>query len=448
MSGPGAVRSRRLLVVSYFFPPLSGGGVHRVLGFVRDLPRFGWECTVVCAGREDYWVTDETLESQVPEGIEVIRTAGGSAISAWLRLRHGERGRRAGGTFSLLRGLSDFWLLPDSYVGWSRRAARVVERRLGRGDVDCVLSSSPPDSAHLAVLHARRARFARPGATIPWVADFRDPWIGLYLREPPSVWHRARQAALERCVLDDADLVLAASRTHADGMGEKSGSRPRRVVHLPNGYAPETVGETNSAAAEPGTHFLMVFTGTLSQLPETEQVLEALHELLARRPELRRRVRARFAGPYDLGYPDRAVALGLTGIVEFTGAITHARSRALQREADLLLLWKPAHIRTMVPGKLYEYLETGRPLLAMLPAGDEAAELAERGGATVVRPGDREALASALERAVDEWRERGRAPDRRNEWIESHARPRLAERLARELDALVAPVPAPEGSAT
>ncbi len=425
----GVPSARRLLVLSYFFPPLSGGGVHRVLSFVRELPRLGWSCTVVSAGREDYWVTDPTLESQIPTATEVIRVPGGSALAAWLRLKGGDRGRRSGATFARLRTLSDWWLMPDSYVGWAKRAARAAARRLRRGDVDCVLSTSPPDSVHLAVARARR------GSRVPWVADFRDPWVGLYLREPRTAWHRSRQAALERRVLGDADLVLTASRAHAETLGERSGGRARRVVHLPNGYAPDAGPPAPQRKA--GDHYLMAFTGTLAQMPETEVLLEALHDLLARRPELRRKVRARLAGPFERGYEDRSVALGLRGIVEFPGPIPHAASRALQREADLLLLWKPRGMPTMVPGKLYEYLESGRPLVALLPAGEEATDLAERAGATVVPPGDRARLADEIERRVDEWLAGGRAPERRPEWLESHSRARIAERLAAELGALV-----------
>jgi glycosyltransferase involved in cell wall biosynthesis len=237
-------------------------------------------------------------------------------------------------------------------------------------------------------------------------------------------------------VLAAADLVLAASRTHAETMGAGSGGRTGRVLHLPNGYAPEPQAEP-AAAGERASHFLLAFTGTLSQMPETEVLLEAIHDLLARRPELRRKLRARLAGPYDLGYEDRAVALGLRGIVEFTGSISHRESRALQRSADLLLLWKPPSIPTMVPGKLYEYLESGRPIAALLPPGEEAAELAERGGATRIAPGDRAALAAEIERHVDRWLANGREPDRRLDWLESHSRPRIAERLAGELNALV-----------
>jgi glycosyltransferase involved in cell wall biosynthesis len=425
-------RRRRLLILCYFYPPLAGGGVHRVLSFTRHLPAFGWDTTVVCAGPEDYWVTDDSLVERIPRDTEVIRAAGGSALAAWLRVRRADRGRRSSRVFGALRRASDWWLLPDSYVGWARRARAAADRRLARGDIDVLLSTSPPDSAH----RAARPLAARHG--VPWVADFRDPWVGLAFREPPTAWHRARQQAMERDVLAHADLVLAASRTHAEWLAARP-DPPRAIEHLPNGFEPGARADTAAldVGAAPAS-FRIVFTGTLSQMPDTGVFLEALHELFARRPEARRVIRATLAGPHDADYADRAVALGLTGIVSFPGPLAHQEVRALQRGADLLLLWKPRGYPTMVPGKLYEYLDSARPLVAVLPAADEAAELAVRGGARRIDPGDRAALAAAIEETWEAWRARGRAPDRRAEWIDGHARAAIAGRLAARLDGLVA----------
>ncbi len=416
--------SRRVLVVSHFFPPLAGGGVHRVLAWARHLPRHGWSVTVVCAGEEDYWVRDPSLA--IPEGTEVIRGPGGSAAAWWSRTR-GARSARSGSRFAPLRRLADWWLLPDAYAGWARRARAAVSRRLAVGGVHALVTTSPPDSAHLA------APASRP---VPWVADFRDPWIGLHFKPPPTAWHRARQAALERRVLEGADLVTCASETHVRDL-RGSGARIRRLEHLPNGFEPAGAGGVEAD----GDHFRLVFTGTLSLMEDASTLLDALHDLGIARPETRRRVRVDLVGPYDADHEDRARALGLTGVVRFRSALAHAESRRYQRAADALLLWKPrgAGYRTMVPGKLYEYLDAARPVVALLPEGDEAAALVRRAGGEVLPPGDAGALARALERRYMEWRDRGRSPDQRPDWLDAHARERLAERFARTLDDLARP---------
>jgi glycosyltransferase involved in cell wall biosynthesis len=428
--------SRRLLLLTYFYPPLAGGGVYRALGFTRWLPEHGWDCTVVCAGAGDYWVRDESLLARVPPGIEVIRVPGGSGLAMWLRLVRGlgpsgspAAGRRSGAVFGGLRTLSDWTMIPDSYAGWARRARRAAARRLERGDVDALLSTSPPDSVHLAAAPLA-VRFG-----LPWVADFRDPWIGLHFRRPPTAWHRARQRGLHDRVLGSADLVLAATRTHAEDLARNPALEPRRLVHLPNGFEPDP--DASVPARRDPEHFTLVFTGTLSHMADAETLFEALHALFARRPEARRRIRVRIAGPFDAEYEDRALALGLKGIVEFSGPIPHAEARALQRAADALLLWSPRGYRTNIPGKVYEYLDSGRPVLALLDPRDEVAALVRRAGAVCLGSGDRDGLADEIERRYLAWKAGGEpAPPGRPDWLDEHTRSRLTARLAALLDRL------------
>ena len=195
---------RRVLLFAYFYPPLAGGGVHRVLSFTRHLPAHGWACTVVCAGENDYWVTDDSLTAVVPRETEVLRVAGGSGLSAWLRLRREDaKGRRSGRAFTPLRAAADWLMLPDSYAGWAKRARATVASRIAHGGIDVLLSSSPPDSVHVAAADVAHE------TAVPWVADFRDPWVGLQFRTPPTPWHAATHRTMESRVLAGAALVLA-----------------------------------------------------------------------------------------------------------------------------------------------------------------------------------------------------------------------------------------------
>jgi glycosyltransferase involved in cell wall biosynthesis len=418
-----------VLLVAYFFPPLAGGGVHRVLSFTRHLPETGWECTVVCAGADDYWVRDPSLESRVPAGTEVLRVPGGTPLAAWLRLRgardDASRARRPARGFAFARRLADLALIPDPYVGWAGRATRVAKARIARGGVDVILTSSPPDSAHLAGRELAR------GTGLPWVADFRDPWIGAHFLRPPTPWHAWRQRSLERAVVTGADLVLAASRTHLEDLRAMS---PRRLELLPNGFEPAP-----PVTSRRDDRFTMVFTGTLFHMRQSRVFLEGLAAWLARDAAARSRVRVVLAGPYEQDQADLARRLGLAGVVEFPGPLPHADTRALQSGADLLLLWKPdgPGYRTMVPGKLYEYLDSGRPLLAILPPEDEAARMVASAGGERIDPDDGAGVARSLERRVGVWTRDGAPVGSRPAWLADHTRTALARRLGHLLDTLV-----------
>jgi hypothetical protein len=184
---------------------------------------------------------------------------------------------------------------------------------------------------------------------------------------------------------------------------------------------------------------LFVFTGTLSQMPAAHAFLAALAGLLARHPEARARVRVVMAGPHESVYPERARTLGLGELVEFPGPVAHDGARALQRRADVLLLWRPAGMayRSMVPGKLYEYLSARRPILALVPHDDETAAMVRSAGGVIADPDREDDVAAALEAAYRDFPASRDRVAARVPWLEEHERARLVERMAGWLDALI-----------
>lgn len=419
-------------MLAYFFPPMGDGGVFRSLKLARYLPAHGWEPVVVCGRPEDYWVRDDSLLEQLPEGLEVHRVGGltGQALlrrltGLWRRGGDPAAGRRSSRGFARLRALGDLLLVPDSYAGWIPAARRAARRRLAHGDIDLIYSSGPPDSAHRAALDLARE------TGLPWVADFRDPWFNLHLKAPPTPLHRWLHRRQEAAVLARAQVVAV-----TEGWRRRYAERcPRPPVLIRNGFDPADFADLPPPPPAPGAPLRILHAGKLSLTRSARPFLAGLARHLAARPAGARPLEATFLGPRETDNEAAAHELGLADVVRFEGPVPHAESLARQRAADLLLLVKhdDERYRDLVPGKFYEYAAAGRPILAVTPPSELEALLAEHGLGWTARPraaSVAETLAAAEAALEAGWRPRP-VPD-------DFTRPVQAARMAALFAALTA----------
>jgi glycosyltransferase involved in cell wall biosynthesis len=386
-------RVKHVLMIIPFFPPMAGGGVYRPLSFVRHLPAHGWRTTVIAPRGDAFWIRDESLLARVPPDARVVRTDTWSG-QALLRRTGAGAPTRSSRRFGLVRRLASVVMIPDSYIGWYPFALRAALREIRAGGVDAVYSTSPPESAHMVGAALRRR------TRLPWVADFRDPWMNLHLLDVPGPLHAALHRRLERAVCREAEVVATSAwseellrRAHPDA----------RVTRIPNGYDGEEVASVAALSPPPGGPLRILHAGMLTQRRSAVPFLEALHAFLERRPEARGRVEAEFAGARE-DDNDRAVErLGLGASVHFVGTVPHAEILRRERTAHVLLLIKHANLRYngLVPGKLYEYIGLRRPLLALAPPGEARALVESLRRGETADPSDVPAIARAIERLWD-----------------------------------------------
>ncbi len=420
---------KRFLMLNYFFPPMGDGGVFRSLKFARYLPQNGWLPRVVCGRPEDYWLRDESLLSELPADLEVERV-GGLTGQALLRRLNGGGGKgsgggsRSSGLFSRLRAIGDLFLLPDSYSPWIPAAIRAGRRAIRRGDIELIYSSSPPDSSHIV------ARKLAAETGLPWVADFRDPWFNLHLKTAPTPLHRALLARMEMRTLREAQVVAV-----TEGWRKYYASRSARPpVLIRNGFDPADFDAAPSSEKRSDGKIEILHTGKLSITRSAQPFLAGLADCLSAEPAWRDRIRIRFVGARESDNEAAASALGLDGIVSFSDPVSHAESVALQAGADLLLLIKhdDPRYRDLVPGKFYEYAATGRPILAVTPAGEIETLMRDHQLGWIVRPDQsavRAGLGEVLERVAAGWHPPARAP-------EALTRPYQAAQMAALFDGL------------
>ena len=390
----------RLLLVAFYFPPAGGGGVQRTLKFCRHLADLGVEVHVLAPSDPKWFARDEPLLEQIPETTRVHRSrfVGPAASSAPTRSAGAPAWRRVGAE---IRYTSSLMLVPDKALPWALTAVPAGIKIVRDHKIDVVMSTSPPASVHL-VAEAISACTRRP-----FVADFRDSWLDNPHRTYDRMSVRAKRAInarMARSVGRRSSAMVAATGAIAQELGHLA---PAAAAQDDGDRERSRLRRVRGADAGQGRRFTIVHAGSFFGARSPRPFLEALRTVLDRRPELRGRVRARFLG--DLRPEDRAWAgqLGIDGAWEEDGFVPHRDSLAAQRSADALLLLIPhddGRGDTVLSGKVFEYIASGRPILAAVPPGGVAANLLRSVGAGEVADSDDVAgIADALERLIDRW---------------------------------------------
>jgi glycosyltransferase involved in cell wall biosynthesis len=408
---------RKILFHSYHYPPIGGSGAKRPLTLCRYLPDVGYEPIVItgAGATSDRWApADETLLSQVPEGIERRRLPPSKYPETSPRWR-----ARAERWLGLRSPWGRWWV--EGSVGLGLEAG--VEADL------VYVWMQPYESAEAGVELSRRL-------DIPWIADMGDPWALDEMMVYPTSRHRARELRRMSTLLGTASAIVMNTPEAAVRLVSalpELGDRP--VVAIPNGFDPADFAGPPPIRADAA--FRLVHTGSLhtdlgldhrrlrrvrralggsaAQVDVLTRshiyVLRAIGAVLERDPRAAEVLEFHLAGL--LTETDRQIALQ-SAVVRLHGYLTHRASLELIRSADLLFL--PMHnlpqgVRaSIVPGKTYEYLASGTPILAAVPDGDARDLLTEAGNATICRPDDVEGMARALLEALDRHRRRVPAP--------------------------------------
>ncbi|HET6831916.1 MAG TPA: glycosyltransferase [Solirubrobacterales bacterium] len=391
--------ARSLLLVSYFYPPTRDTGARRPAAMAKWLARLGWEVTVVTTQAFGRGARSEERGALDTDGIRVIRAFDLQVLRA-----------RVSGT-AKVASLFD----SDSYTGrphplsklivpeplalaWAPFARRAALAAHGERPFDCVLTTSPPESAH-----AIGEALARRG--VPWVADVRDAWTFEPLRPPFPTGAQARlDERLERRRLGAADRVVCVSEPAAADLRARGIADPRVIA---NAWDPDEEPGPEALAAAEGLldagRTSLLYTGRFGSYGrDPRPLVEAIARLAREAPELAGRLELAIAGPLRpdertlLERPDLAPAK-----VSLLGSLERETTLALQRRAGaLLLLAQPARSQ-LVNFKLFEYLAAGVPVLA-LAAGTEAGRIAADAGIDPVVAADQpDAIAAALRHLLD-----------------------------------------------
>jgi glycosyltransferase involved in cell wall biosynthesis len=385
---------RRVLMIAHHFPPAGGSGSNRALAFARHLPEYGWTPTVVTPGRAWAMNRDERLLSDVPAGLQVVRTR---SFEARPMASVGSGGGATARPTSALRSnLGHLKRFPDAHIGWLPFALTAARRQA----YDVAYSSSGPFTSHLIGLILKRL------TRKPWVLELRDGWYRWNRAIFPDypAWRDRLERSLEMAVLRSAERVVLVTERMANAFRCQYADLPSgHFAVVSNGFDPAQFQVPQPDRRRAGWE--LVHAGALYYGRSLASFLEAARRVVESDPEFGRDFRLTLIGTLDAGATQDVLRGGLGDKVRTRGQLEHQKAIAAMSAADALLLvanTTPGAEAT-VPGKLFEYLAVGRPVIAVAPLDSSTADvLNQTGGGWLAEAGDVEAIAYVLRRAYHE----------------------------------------------
>lgn len=376
---------KKILIITYYWPPSGGAGVQRWLKFAKYLPQYGWQPVVLTVDPRyaSYPQRDESLVGETGEQCLVFTTKSFELYNVY-KLMTGKKEVPFGGFANaskegvfqrLSRFLRGNFLLPDPRRGWNKYAYRKAVELIRQFDIDTVVTTSPPHSTQLIGLKLKK------NMGIKWIADLRDPWTDIYYYSQFNHTPLARRLDLryERLVVEAADVIVTVSEDVKRIFATKSSQPLKDKIHvIPNGFDQD---DFTLRPVQRESKKVITYTGTISEAYDIDRFLEALRSL---DEQLKSLVLLRFVGHMPSSVIQKFKDSGLE--VELTGYVDHSKSIEYLLRSELLLLIIPRvkNNQGILTGKFFEYLASRKPILAIGPVdGDLARIMKEIGCGTL-----------------------------------------------------------------
>jgi glycosyltransferase involved in cell wall biosynthesis len=380
---------KKVLIVTYYWPPSGGPGVQRWLKFVKYLPDLGYEPIIVTVdpGKATYPITDESLLKEVPEGLTVIRTSTREPYGLYKKLSgrkqvpySGFTNESATGVFSKIsRFIRGNLFVPDARIGWNSFVIEKAAEIIKKNKIEVIITTSPPHSTQLAGLELKRLF---PG--IRWIADLRDPWTDIfyYKKMLHLPFIKKKDQEFEKSVLRSADAVITVSDFISRIFSEKPGADSKDKVHvITNGFDPEDFPDSD---VKPNPEFFtLAYVGTISDEYVLSGLIKAFEEVIEKAgKKAGKKARIMFTGNICNRWK-KALEEQPGKSFSFTGHVDHHEAVKRMHMADMLLLVIPDMVQNegIITGKLFEYLAASRPILGIGPLNGDAARVLEKTGA-------------------------------------------------------------------
>ncbi len=372
---------KKVLIITYYWPPSGGPGVQRWLKFVKYLPQFGISPIVLTVdpAKAEYPVIDESLLQEIDSEIEVYQTDCKGVYEFYKKITGSKTAPYSGfaneGNPTFLQKVSRFvrgnFFLPDARRGWIKYAYRKANQLIEEQEIDTVITTGPPHSAHLTGLKLKTKY-----PNIRWIADFRDPWSNIQYKSflYQTRWAQQKDLKYERRVLEHCDTAMFAVDERSRLVKIHPHVNPAKMVFMPNGYDESDFEGKPSVRPE---NLVITYTGTIAANYPTSGLIKALKELQTEIP-----VHIRFVGRVD-EKTQAALKENLNDVTELIGFVEHSVSVDYLLSSSVLLLVN-ANVEGaefLLHGKIFEYLASGKPILLLGPIHSVAAQIIKQADA-------------------------------------------------------------------
>lgn len=430
---------KKALLITYYWPPMGGSGVQRWLKFVKYLPEYGWDTIVYMPSNPSFQLEDPSLLQDVRKEQVIIKHPIREPHHLFYRAK-GQRDLRKINQGDILDKKKKSWLekvglwmrgnlfLPDPRIFWVRPSVKFLLPKLQEHQIDVIITTGPPHSLHLI------GKRLKEKTGIPWVADFRDPWTSWIFMDEFYVSSLAMrvQKHLERKVLQAADKVLTVSPSCCRDL-EQLGNRP--VVELTNGFDEEDFQQVSKAM--PQDKFRICYFGTIDRVRDPRSFLNVVKQLCHEVPDFQQQTEIKMVGYLSNVIMEEIQADEvLRTMVRTEAYMPHQQMLQEFSHAALLLLLlnNTAKSSAILTGKFFEYLASGKPILALgNPEGDIAQVLGKTQAGAMHVPDDSQGIRKTLLHYYKQYRQGTYAP---RSSIAQYSRAQLSRQLSEVLNEL------------
>jgi glycosyltransferase involved in cell wall biosynthesis len=366
---------KKLLIITYYWPPAGGPGVQRWLKFVKYLPKFGIQPIVYIPENPTYPILDEGLQTDVSDKAIIIKNkifepyqiAGFFSKNKTKKISSGIIPNQKKQSFldRFLLWIRGNVFIPDARFLWVRPSVKYLKKYIKENQIDTIVTSGPPHSLHLIGLQLKKE------LEVKWLADFRDPWttIGYHKALKLSRYAEKKHKKLEHQVLNSADIIIVTSKT-TKAEFQNITSQPIEVIT--NGYDVE-----NSAKPMLDKAFTMAHIGSFLSDRNPKVLWQVLRELTMENEGFKVDFQLKLIGKISQEVLDTIASFGLENHIVNLGYISHKEAVLEQRKSQVLLLIEinSEETKSIIPGKVFEYIVSDRPILAIGPKNSDFAEI-------------------------------------------------------------------------